>query len=176
MNDLMTKHYSEADLLETYYTQPGESMPVMMHLAGCSACAAKYERLEKKLRGISSCPAEKPQTFWSRQRLSIMRRVDAKKNELNAAARTWRIAAAAVLAFVLGGSVVYETVKPQLRTAPPPVTQSAAQTAVKPADDTVHDAWQSDELHDFHGMVQWESWVADNNNKTATATDGGDSL
>ena len=26
------KHYSEADLLETYYTQPGQSMPVMMRI------------------------------------------------------------------------------------------------------------------------------------------------
>ena len=44
------KHYSEADLLETYYTQPGESMPVMMHLAGCHDCAARYQRLAQKLR------------------------------------------------------------------------------------------------------------------------------
>ena len=46
----MSKHFSEAELLETYYTQPGESMPVMMHLASCSDCAARYERLERKLR------------------------------------------------------------------------------------------------------------------------------
>ena len=49
------EHYSEADLLETYYMQPGASMPVMMHLAGCADCAARYERLEKKVRGLAAC-------------------------------------------------------------------------------------------------------------------------
>jgi len=168
------KHFSEAELLETHYTQPGDSMPVMLHLAGCSECAAKYERLEKKLRGLSSCPSEKPQTFWSRQRLSILRRVEHRKQHGDSIARTWRVAAAAVLAFVLGGSVVYETVKPQIvvrqaqavaqKTTPPQTS------AAKPADETLHDAWQSDELREFHGIVQWESWV-DNNNSA-----GGDSL
>ena len=23
---------------------------------------------------------------------------------------------------------------------------------------TAHDAWQSEELRDFHGLVQWETW------------------
>src|SRR6266487_4432284 len=52
----MKTHFSEADLLETYYLQPGESMPVMMHLAVCDECAAKYERLERKLREAAACP------------------------------------------------------------------------------------------------------------------------
>src|SRR6185295_4942814 len=68
----MKTHYTEADLLETYYTQPGESMPVMMHLAQCSECAARYERLERKLRDAASCDVERPDTFWSRQRHLIM--------------------------------------------------------------------------------------------------------
>jgi len=169
------KHFSEAELLETYYTQPGDSMPVMMHMASCSECAAKYERLEKKLRGLASCPSEKPQTFWSRQRLSILRRVAERKQHVESAARTWRIAAAAVLAFVLGGSVVYETVRPQVvvKQAPVNVAQKTGPQqpiATKPADENLHDAWQSDELREFHGIVQWESWVDNNNNG------GGDSL
>lgn len=172
------KHFSEAELLETHYTQPGDSMPVMMHLASCSECAAKYERLEKKLRGITSCPSEKPQTFWSRQRLSILRRVEQRKQHGDSLARTWRVAAAAVLAFVLGGSVVYETVKPQIAKQQPVVTASnvapkpntTPATTAKSGDETLHDAWQSDELREFHGIVQWESWVDNNNNA------GGDSL
>jgi len=69
---------------------------------------------------------------------------------------------------------VYETVKPQIvvkqaqavaqKTTPPQTS------AAKPADETLHDAWQSDELREFHGIVQWESWVDNNNNA------GGDSL
>ena len=170
----MTRHFSEADLLETYYTQPGESMPVMMHLAECQECAARYERLEQKLRGMASCAAEKPQTFWTRQRFSINRRIDAKGRQRDAVARTWRTAAAAVLAFFLGGMVVYKSVEPQLVTAPP-VSQAAQKAPAPPAqvkapaDVAAHDAWQSDELREFHGLVQWESWVDDQQ-------DGGNSL
>jgi predicted anti-sigma-YlaC factor YlaD len=152
----MTKHYSEAELLETYYTQPGESMPVMMHLAQCSDCAARYERLERKLRSLASCEAdEKPQTFWTRQRMLIMRGIEARKHRGEITVRTWRVAAAAVLTFVLGGTVVYKTVEPK---QPPAVTQTQAHSAAPAEEPVVHDAWQSDELRDFHGMVQWETW------------------
>jgi anti-sigma factor ChrR (cupin superfamily) len=155
----MTKHYTEAELLETYYTQPGESMPVMMHLAACSGCAARYERLEAKLRGLAACDIDaKPQTFWTRQRMLIMRGIDAGKQRGVTVARTWRVAAAAVLVFILGGTVVYETVD-----APKPAAQTETvvqiqQPKVSAEDSVVHDAWQSDELRDFHGMVQWETW------------------
>lgn len=173
----MTKHFSEADLLETYYTQPGESMPVMMHLAECTDCAARYQRLEEKVRGLASCPSEKPQTFWTRQRLSIDRRIGKESRKHAARTRTWRAAAAAVLAFFLGGMVVYKSVEPQLTKTPvltaytqqvlanrAAVAQSKAATEV-----ATHDAWQSDELREFHGLVQWESWVDDQN-------EGGNSL
>ncbi len=161
------KHYSEADLLETYYTQPGESMPVMMHLADCRDCAARYERLERKLREAAVCSTEKPSTFWTRQRLQIMRRVDAHNAQANTAARTFRVAAAAILAFFLGGAVVYETVKP-VQYQPVPVVNVAPATSPAPAPASVdlHDAWQSDELKDFHNVVEWEAWVPDD--KTAT--------
>ncbi|HXH38229.1 MAG TPA: hypothetical protein VNN08_06350, partial [Thermoanaerobaculia bacterium] len=106
------KHYSEAELLETYYTQPGQSMPVMMHLANCPDCAERYARLDRKLREAAACNTEKPATFWARQRLQIMRRVEARKERATSNARTLRVAAAAVLSFFLGAAVVYETVKP----------------------------------------------------------------
>jgi predicted anti-sigma-YlaC factor YlaD len=156
------KHYSEADLLETYYTQPGESMPVMMHLAGCTDCAAKYDRLERKLREASVCSTEtKPETFWTRQRFSIMRRV---RNEQQRNTHTSRYAAAAMLAFLLGGAVVYETLKPARVTQPIPVatTQAAAPIAASEEVTVPRDPWQSDELKDFHQVVEWESWVAEN--------------
>lgn len=164
------KHYSEADLLETYYTQPGESMPVMMHLADCRDCAARYERLERKLREAAACNTEKPATFWQRQRLQIMRRVDARQASAAAVARTLRVAAAAILAFFLGGAVVYETVRPvqQQPVTIVKVVPSTKTAAIAPAHDAgdLHDAWQSDELKDFHSVVEWEAWVPDN--KTTT--------
>src|SRR3954465_2181738 len=135
------KHYSEADLLETYYTQPGESMPVMMHLSSCPDCAARYERLERKLREAAVCSTEKPATFWTRQRLQIMRRVDAYNAQANTTARTLRVAAAAVLAFFLGGAVVYETAKPaQPQPAPVVNVVPSASPAPAPVPVDLHDA------------------------------------
>ena len=83
----MTRHYSEADLLETYYTQPGESMPVMMHLASCRDCSARYERLERKLREAAVChPESKPETFWTWQRMSIWRLRSMVRNQASSEA------------------------------------------------------------------------------------------
>lgn len=166
----MKPHFSEADLLETYYTQPGESMPVMMHLAKCSECAARYERLDRKMREASACHIEKPDTFWSRQRISIQRRITGQRAQKASIARTLRIAAALALAFFLGGAVVYKTVEPEISTPPAPVAmrQSPVAHELKRSDDLLlHDAWQSEELRDFHSVVQWESWV--------DAKDGGQS-
>jgi hypothetical protein len=55
------RHYTEADLLETWYMKPGEAMPVMMHLAECADCASRWETINRKLRGLRDCEhAEKP--------------------------------------------------------------------------------------------------------------------
>jgi hypothetical protein len=163
------KHYSEADLLETYYMQPGQSMPVMMHLAECTDCAARYERLEAKLRQSASCHTNPPETFWSRQRHTIMRTIRVRRERSVIAVRAWRTAAAAALAFLLGGAIVFETVKPSVSktqtttvvqsvTSKPPLVGEPA-TKTPPEDLLLHDAWQSDELRQFHGVVQWESWT-----------------
>ena len=158
----MTKHFSEAELLETYYMQPGESMPVMMHLAACSECAERYKRLERKLREAAACPT-KPVTFWAFQRGSIMRRVEAKRREAASGPRTWRVAAAATLAFFLGGAIVYETVRPEVKTVVE--TATAAQAPAVGVPGLATDPWQSDELQDFHAVVQWESWVSEKDSK-----------
>ena len=168
------KHYSEADLLETYYTQPGESMPVMMHLASCSECAARYDKLDRKLREAAACHTERPATFWARQRLSIMKKIGLQRATGSQGVRTWRVAAAAVLAFLLGGAVVYK-VETTHASVPKfvPVVQTVTEE-VAPDDEvdvqTPHDPWESDELQDFHGVVQWESWVAQSNTARGDAS------
>ncbi|HEY0142532.1 MAG TPA: hypothetical protein VGF48_16660 [Thermoanaerobaculia bacterium] len=152
-------HYSEADLLETYYTRPGASMPVMMHLAECPPCAARYERLESKLRGIAACDTGQPDTFWARQRHTVMRSIARKKQ--NHPGSTLRVAAAAALAFLLGGFVFYQR-QPVPSPAAPAVTTltAAAATPVTTDSATVpEDPWQSDELNDYEPMVAWETWV-----------------
>jgi anti-sigma factor RsiW len=155
---MQSRHFSEADLLETYYTQPGESMPVMMHLADCEECASRYERLERKIRGSQTCHDEQPETFWTRQRLSIMRRVEMQKRRTLTMGQTLRIAAVAVFAFVLGGVATYRTLEPAatetvaIATAATPAITASTDTAV-PAD-----PWESEELDDFQSMVDWETW------------------
>lgn len=161
----MKQHFSEADLLETYYTRPGESMPVMMHLADCTDCAARYERLENKMRGLRECPHdEKPETFWARQRIAVMRKIDARRARTASIARVTRVAAAAMLVLVLGALITWDRVDESTSL---PVVQTAAVQTV-PVDnsttrsiDDSSNPWQSDELKDYSSMVAWESWVED---------------
>jgi hypothetical protein len=169
----MKTHYSEADLLETYYMQPGESMPVMMHLASCEPCAERFHALERKLREAASCNTEKHETFWTRQRMLIQRRIADGRERSVARVQVTRVAAAAVLAFLLGGVMVYRTVEPQhhatvvTTTAHHVVAQPAAQPAAieEPQQTIPRDPWQSEELSDFHSVVQWETWVDDGGKK-----------
>ena len=150
----MKEHFSEADLLETYYTEPGQSMPVMMHLAQCTECAAKYQRLERKLREAAACHPERPESFWAWQRSNIMQRIGAQRRLVSAPAM--RIAAAALLAVVLGGVVIYRGTDRQDVSIPtlPDIQQSEEQPVPT-------DPWQSDELKEFQTIVQWESWIGD---------------
>ena len=151
-----SQHFSEADLLETYYMQPGASMPVMMHLADCSDCAARYERLEKKVRGLSACAhGDKPDTFWARQRISVLRKVGAQRS--STFARVTRVAAAALLVGALGGWFSSRQVDPppaSVRTVTN--TQPAPEITVQVT--TPDDPWDSEELGEFHSIVAWESW------------------
>ena len=162
----MKTHYSEADLLETYYTAPGESMPVMMHLAGCGECAARYERLDRKLREAAAC-AEKPESFWARQKQTILHTIEAKQR----GTLTWRpfapaarFAAAAVVTFLVGAGVLVMRNEPA---APPPVhAQPQAQAPVQQLDQRVSaDPWESEALDEFGAVVQWESWLDEEQKK-----------
>jgi hypothetical protein len=162
----VSQHYSEADLLETYYTRPGESLPVMMHLADCEECATRYERLEKKVHGLAACAHDKPETFWARQRVSVMRKIDAERARAFSFARVSRVAAAAILTLSLGTFATWRLTAPSheaqtaLQNAP---TQTALATVADDASASrlEESPWQSDELSDLHSMVEWESWVDD---------------
>ena len=160
------KHYSEADLLETYYMQPDEASEIVAHVNDCVECQERYRRLAQKLRDMASCPADKPATFWTRQRLMIMRAVDNAREQSNRAVRIGRVAAAAFLAFVLGGAVVYKSVEPSLK-KPPVVVSTAAPVTSTDDLQIPRDPWQSDELKDFGTVVQWESWVPDTSRESS---------
>ncbi len=153
----MNRHYSEADLLETYYTQPGQSMPVMMHLAECEECAARYERLESKLRALGSCETAKPDSFWAGQRASILKKVESRRG----VPRVARIAAAAVIVLLAGGvSTLWRGLPRQQEPIAVVATVATSSPATAEAVTNVAaDPWQSDELKDYQSMVAWESWV-----------------
>jgi predicted anti-sigma-YlaC factor YlaD len=154
----MTKHYSEADLLETYYMEPEEASAIIEHVNGCSVCQDRYRRLGQKLRDLAACPTEKPATFWTRQRLMIMRAIDNTRVHSERVRRVGRMAAAAMLVFLLGGVVAYKTVQPKAPTVA--IThQTVAPLAASDDLQVPRDPWQSDELKDFGTVVQWESWV-----------------
>jgi predicted anti-sigma-YlaC factor YlaD len=166
---MTTNHYNEADLLETYYMTPDQASPLIAHVNECDECRQRYQRLARKLREMAACPAEKPSTFWTRQRLMIMRAVESARGRSHRTAHIARIAAAAVLVFALGGVTVYETVPKE----PPAVVAQQTAAPVTASDDlqVPRDPWDSDELKDFGAVVQWQSWVTQSN-----STAGGSSL
>ena len=147
----MKEHYTEADLLETYYTQPGESMPVMMHLAQCTECAAKYERLERKLREAAVCHPEKHETFWAAQRAAIMTRIRHERGRERKPLAGLRLAAAVLLGIVTGAALVYRS--EQRRPEPVPAVQQIQLEAVPT------DPWETEALQEFGSVVEWETWI-----------------
>jgi hypothetical protein len=158
----MKDHYTEADLLETWYTQPGESMPVMMHLADCRDCARRYESLERKMRTMHSCGTERPETFWARQRLAIRRRTT---QDGTARPHVARFAAAAVVTLALGGLITWRVIDEPRAAAPASQagltaagTSATTAPAEQPASGITNDPWQSEQLADFQSIVDWESW------------------
>lgn len=62
------EHLSEAEMLESWYTAPGESLPSMMHIADCAECSRRYERLEAKFESLFTCPHA---NAWRRRALGV---------------------------------------------------------------------------------------------------------
>ena len=145
----MKQHYTEADLLETYYTQPGESMPVMMHLAQCEECSARYERLDGKLRAAAVCHPARPEGFWAAQRAAVLARIG-RAGASRPVVRLLPIAAAVLIAFVAVASLFLQ--RPEPVAAPAPARVEAAVPA---------DPWQEEELQEFGAVVDWETWGAE---------------
>lgn len=152
------RHYTEADLLETYYTEPGASMPVMMHLARCSDCAARYERLARKLRGLSACDTERSESFWASQRASILGRIGAQ-SEGRFGRRVAGLAAAAAFVLAIGGVATWKQLAPAAAVESTPAISVIAQDAEAEDAQIAADPWQSEQLRDFQDVVEWESWV-----------------
>jgi anti-sigma factor RsiW len=161
----MNQHYSESDLLETWYTAPGESMPVMMHLADCPECAERWERLDRKIRSLAACEEGRPASFWARQRHSIMHSIEQRQARPSAAFfRPLALAAVALLALglLLAGAWGWLWTDPATPQATSSVVTATAEASQPVAELSVPtDPWQSEELNDLHSLVAWESWIED---------------
>jgi hypothetical protein len=165
----MSEHYTEVDLLETYYADAEAAGIVGLHVSGCERCTMTLGRLKIKMMtpAPGSCSADsKPEPFWERQRSSIMNRIGVRSRRTIQTQRFSRIAAAAAVSFLLGGAVVYEIAlpsPPSMAVTRPTTVAAVASTAFEDRTgdvlSSVPDPWQSEELSDFHNVVSWQSWV-----------------
>ena len=156
------KHYSEVELLELYYV-PGAATKAYLHVAGCERCRATYDRLEAKLRtAASSCDrsAEKPDSFWSRQRLSIMRDVSQRRVGKPVASRYLAAAAATIVLAISGVTWNMKSANVQNELAEIE-SRSAALSSRELEEEqlvTEIDPWESEQLDDYKSVIEWESW------------------
>ena len=158
----MNRHLDDAALLEAWYLDDANS-DAAVHLSTCPRCQSHMADVVAVVREERGEDGERPESFWQRQRIAITRRVAAEEQPRPAYRRAVNVAAAAILAFVLGGLVMFRNATPD-EPKPAPVTQSvtasAAATEQQALDlEVPRDPWESDELKSFGNVVEWESWV-----------------
>lgn len=165
------KHYTEADLLELHYVPSEETQEAQNHLRDCQECRNKFERLGQKLRSaaMSACPVleSKPESFWTRQRISIHRRTQESPGRQVSALLRARAAVAAMIVFSILSVAIYRLTPDSPQTMVPAASQSASTlsqpvaAAVLESVETSDDPWSSQDLVAFKDVVEWEEWVAE---------------
>jgi hypothetical protein len=163
-------HLSDEELIEFHYFGEGEAEG---HLRTCPGCNGRYESLRRRLTAAAAeemaGATDRPDTFWARQRFSVMRRIAAGAPETSLPARTQRWAVAAAAMVLVSSFLLYRSsASSVLPTVAPVATVAAAptpRTAENPAGEVfqeiraLNDPWESDELKPFRGAVEWESWT-----------------
>lgn len=165
------KHYTEADLLELHYVPSEETQEAQNHLRDCGECGNKFERLGQKLRSaaMSACPVleSKPESFWTRQRISILRRTQTSPQRQVGVLFRARTAVAAMIVFSVLSFAIYRITPgspPAVATGIQPDSSTLSQpvaAAVLESVETSDDPWSSRELVAFKDVVEWEAWVAE---------------
>ena len=156
------KHPDEGDLLELWYLPDDETSATARHLKGCPECAARLEAVGTKVRDAAELAVpEMHDTFWFRQSEQITRKIAATRKASSGSRQWLRVAAAWLLAFIMGGAVTYRAIAPTHSVATAKVPHVVGTTPGSTSDiaSGAHDAWQNDELRDFHSVVEWESWI-----------------
>ncbi|MFA6955517.1 MAG: hypothetical protein WC538_06555 [Thermoanaerobaculia bacterium] len=173
----MTKHYGTGELLAYAYLPEDDA--VSRHLDGCDACMGRFKTLRAELDRHASEPigAERPETFWKRQELSVMRAIETRGRRASWLTARFAAAAAAVLfvvtAFLAGrGSVTSATATSTVVTATVASTATSSiatsQESGLTSSQLSTDPWQSEQLQDFQSVVDWETWVEADGKKRGT--------
>ena len=175
-------HLDEASLLEKHYL-PDAGSDGDAHLADCAECRTRYEAMGEGIDASVSQHAalvdRKPETFWARQRIAISRRIESGEEipeRISWSARSLLAAAAVLVVVVAGTAIIYRNAV-EMAPTPGGIEQSpvlasngeldlydddADELSVALFEDAPsHDPWSSEEISDFHQVVEWESWLAD---------------
>ena len=156
----MNKHWDDASLLEAHYLETTRDGELAGHLATCNDCRLRLMAVVAIARqdGLAD---ELPETFWTRQRMLVARRIAAADPRSRPMLRMMHVAVAAMLALVLGGFLFYRSTT-SLSQEPLTITQAAATRTAPVATEELnvpHDPWESEQLKDFSSVVEWESLV-----------------
>ena len=168
------RHYDELELLEAAYLPATEASAIESHVSSCAICAARRKTVEQTMdrsrRQLDQVVDSKPESFWKRQQLAVSRAALAEAHERRH--RAPRLAAAAALLMVLSGVLAYQhRPVPVAVVATTTMTETtiATQTAlVEPTisiQEATTDPWESDQLKDYQGLVEWESWMQETPSK-----------
>ena len=173
----MTRHYGNDDLLAHAYL-PDENADLALHLASCEVCEKRFGTLREELKkhAAPSDGPEKPETFWKRQEIAVMRTIDKRQRRMPGLGA--RIAAAAAVVFVVAafwagrGSVATAPLTSTMATTTIASTTTASANATQDnglaTSQISTDPWQSEQLQDFQTVVAWETWVDDDQKKRGT--------
>ncbi|MCM2315240.1 MAG: hypothetical protein NDJ92_08820, partial [Thermoanaerobaculia bacterium] len=73
----MKSHYANDELIEHAFL-PGENAEVALHLASCENCARRFAAVRDGIdrHARASETPDRPETFWKRQELGVMRSID----------------------------------------------------------------------------------------------------
>ncbi|MGK2856364.1 MAG: hypothetical protein ACSLFQ_04080 [Thermoanaerobaculia bacterium] len=173
----MTKHYGNDELVAHAFL-PDEDPEIALHLASCVRCAQRFDDTREALRRHAGAgdAAEKMETFWKRQELSVMRSIDEKRRRARGLGAGFAAAAAivfVVVGFWAGRGSVATT--PLTTTIASATIASTATQSVGATQDTgfatsqlATDPWESEQLQDFQSVVAWETWVDEDLKKRGT--------
>lgn len=174
----MKPHYGNDELLEHAFI-PDANAELALHLASCESCAQRFATLRGGIdrhAGASETP-DRPETFWKRQELGVMRAIDRRQRRMPGAGA--RVAAAAAVVFVVvafwaGRGSVSNTTPLTASVVTATVASTSMQSTSASQDNGLTttqlatDPWESEQLQDFQSVVAWETWVDDGQNKRGT--------